>query len=208
MSFVLFPPLSPDDSEYVSSLKWTQRPLTYAPGDEQHGRGWNQDSWERELSLSQTDPQLVFDYARARLINFDIAPAKLAHFTPSWTIKERLPQAGDIVFQRTHLLGLGWRFVIDVLSVTRIVRVVDESHYFELQYTTTKGHPECGTARYRVARIGDQVLFSIDSVARPGLWITRLATSIITRHIQLAITKGILDMMVQGVRLDLAAQES
>ncbi len=207
MKIHLFPGVNPDDTVYLKHPNWMKRSLTYASGDEAHGTGWNTDNWERQLGFPGAEPANVFQSARARLINLDFQPLNLVQFTSLWAIKERLPQPGDTIFQRTHVLKLGKLLLVDVLSATQLIGVTDEPHCFGFQYTTTLGHPECGTARYQVSLEEKDVSFRIHAIARPGLWTTKLAKPIITRRLQLKIAKGMLDTMVQGVRLDLAAQE-
>lgn len=202
MRLIFFPSPAPDDTPYTTDPTWTERPLSYLLGDEQGQRGWHDDHWERPLDIPSIVPSRIFEQARARLINFDFLPSELVQFTGQWNVEGRLPQVGDVVFQRTHLLRLG-RSLIDVLSATRIAEVIDEPQRFVLRYVTTQGHPECGTAYYQIIQESDRVFFRIHAISQPALWTTRLVKPIITRPLQIRITKGILDGMATSVLLDL-----
>lgn len=202
MRFQFFPSPTPDDSHYTTAPTWASRPLSYQLGDEQQSRGWYDDHSERQLTVPNVAPSRIFEQARARLINFDFLPSELVQFTGRWNVEGRMPQVGDVVFQRTHLVQLG-RPLVDVLSATHIGEMTDEPKRFILRYVTTKGHPECGTAYYQIIQESDTVYFRIHAVSKPGLWTTRLVKPLITRRVQLRITKGILDGMATSVRLDL-----
>lgn len=208
MKWQFFPSDSPDDSGQLQHPAWRDLPVSYSEGQESKSAGWDVDRWERELSVPGVAPEKVFEQARARLINFDILPARLAQFTTTWNVEGRLPQPGDIVFQRTHFLYVGNFHLIDILSATRVKTAVDAPDYFLLQYVTTQGHPEQGTARYELEKTAEgKVIFRINALSKPALFLTRLAKPIITRRVQLKLTQGILDTLEKGVRLDLTAQE-
>lgn len=207
MRLEFFPSLTPDDTVAATSPLWTTRALTYQPGDEDQSKGWYNDQWERQLVIPHSEPTRIFEQARARLINFDFLPSQLVQFTAQWNVESRLPQIGDVVFQRTHLFRLG-RPWVDVLSATHIGEVVDEAKRFTLSYITTKGHPECGTASYQVIQENDAVYFRMNAISTPGLWATHLVKPIITRPLQIRITKGILDGMMTAVLLDLTDESN
>ncbi len=202
--FSFFPGSDNDDTPRVLDDAWRKRPLTYANGDEAKSGGWKDDHWQREFKVLDVDAERIFDEARARLINFDVLPIAQAQLTTLWNVETRLPQPGDVIFQRTHFVRFGGFNLVDILSATRLGEVMDAPDHFELQYISTQGHPECGTSRYRV-EIDDRgrVMFRIHTISKPALWLTRLANPIITRRFQLKITHAVLDTMVQGVLMDL-----
>lgn len=208
MEFAFLQSAYPDDSAKLQEAKWNGLATSYADGDETKSSGWYIDHWERELSVAGIEAEQVFEQARSRLINFDLVPPHLAQFTTTWNIEGRMPEAGDRVFQRTRFFHLGSLQLVDVFSMTCVAQVIDEEKRFLLQYLTTQGHPESGTARYVIERTEDnRVFFRIHAIAKPTLWTTRLVKRFITRPIQLKITKGILDTMERGLRLDLTGQE-
>lgn len=207
MCLEFFPSITPDDTVAAARPLWTTRSLTYQLGDEHQSKGWYDDRWERQLVIPHSGPTRIFEQARARLINFDFLPSLLVQFTAQWNVESRLPKIGDVVFQRTHLVRLD-RPWVDVLSATHISDVVDEAKHFTLRYITTKGHPECGTASYQVIQENDAVYFRIHAISKPALWTTRLVKPIITRPLQIRITKGILDGMMTAVLLDLTDESS
>lgn len=208
MNFDVFPSKNNRDYLNLTDPIWRNRPVTYQPSDENKSSGWNNDHWEREIKVPGADPTKIFEQARARLINFDIMPVDILEVTPSWTIEGRLPHSGDLLFQRTHLLKIGGFRLLDVLSATRIDEVIDEPRRFVLQYTATKGHPEKGTAWYTLEHTDDdRVVFMLKSMSKPANLLTQLGTRIITRPIQLKITRAILDTFAKGVLLDLTGYE-
>lgn len=206
MNLHFFPSQTPNDTTRISL--WHDRDLSYHPGDETTSSGWNQEQWEREIIAPGIDPARIFEQARARLINFDVLPPELLEITTQWNVEERLPQAGDLIIQRTHLFKIGSFRLVDVLSAGQIVQIVDESRHFSLQYVTVKGHPEKGTSTYTITCTDDdRVLFTMQPISKPGNWLTRLVNPIITRRVRLRVTHAILDTLAKGVLLDLTGYE-
>ncbi|MBI5930903.1 MAG: DUF1990 family protein [Chloroflexi bacterium] len=206
MNFDFFPSTSPDDAKHLN--RWRKRSLSYHPGDETTSSGWSQDHWEREIRVPGLDPAKIFEQARARLINFDVLPPELLEITTQWNLEERMPQAGDLIFQRTHLFKMGNFRLADVLSAVQIAQIVDEPRRFVLQYITVKGHPEKGISTYTLTwSDDDRVLFTMQPISKPANWLTRLGGPFITRRTQLKITHAILDTLAKGVLLDLTGYE-
>jgi uncharacterized protein (UPF0548 family) len=205
MRFTFFPQTDPNDSSLLQNPTWQERPLTYIEGDEKRSNGWKHDKWECEIMVSRADAATIFDQARARLINFDILPPTIMHVTTQWNFEGRLPQQGDVIFQRTHLIRIGNWHVVDVLSATRLGKVIDEPDLFSLVYIATKGHPEKGYSRYSLRPTGNHsVMFRIETISQPANMLTKLANPIITRRTQLKITHSVLDTMERGVIMDLS----
>lgn len=206
MDFDFFPAQECDDSSYVQSPKWRDRPITYQDGDEQRSKGWRFDTWERVLDVPGVPAEHVFQQARARLISMDVLPRDILTYTVQWQVEERLPQAGDLLFQRTHLLQFAGRYWLDVLSATRLGDVQDVDNGFMLQYIATEGHPERGFSKYAVINDGTSVRFTIETVSQPANWLTKLVGKMITRPMQLKITNAVLDYMQNSIRLDLSEE--
>lgn len=205
MRFAFFQPTDPDDSRFLEHPNWRARPLTYHQGDENQSGGWKYDEWEHEIKVPRANAATIFDQARARLINFDIIPSTIMNVTTQWNLEGRLPQQGDVIFQRTHLIRIGNLHVVDVLSATRLGEVVDESDHFSLVYIATQGHPEKGFSRYSLRPNGEHsVIFKIETTSQPANILTKLASPIITRRTQLKITHSVLDTMERGVIMDLS----
>jgi uncharacterized protein (UPF0548 family) len=205
MRFAFFQPSEPDDTRFLEHPDWRERPLTYTQGDENRSGGWKYDEWEREIKVPRADAATIFEQARARLINFDIIPPTIMHITTQWNHEGRLPQQGDVIFQRTHLIRIGNLHLVDVLSATRLGEVVDDADCFSLVYIATKGHPEKGFSRYSLRPSGEHsVTFKIETTSQPANFLTKLANPIITRRTQLKITYSVLDTMERGVIMDLS----
>ncbi len=203
MQFHFFPPRYNDDTQRLLSSAWQNRPNNYQLRDENVSSGWKHDEWVRVFDIPSATPAEIFQQARARIISMDIIPPRLMELTAQWNVEDRLPQVGDLLFQRTHLLGMrGWH-VADILSATRMGDVIDEPERYELQYIAVKGHPEKGASRYIVANDGQQVRFTIKPVSKPANILTQLANPIITRRVQVHVTNSILDYVVTAVTLDL-----
>lgn len=203
MRFDFFPSHQTDDMIYVTDPKWQNLPNSYQAGDETKSRGWRQDQWERTFEVAGVTPAHIFQQARARLISMDIAPPSLLELTAQWNVEARLPQMGDVLFQRSHLFRVGNVRFADLLSAVRIGDVVDESDRFELQVVALKGHPERGVSRYILLNDGNYVWFRIAPISKPANIFTQLANPILTRRIQVYLTESMLDYVVTAVTLDL-----
>lgn len=206
MDFDFFPPAKPDDTTAFQNSRWQERTTTYQPGDEEKTDGWKHDQWERSLLVPGIAVSTVFAQARARIISMDILPSDILEYTAQWNIEGRLPQENDLIFQRMHLVRLSNIRLIDVLSATRIGKVIDEPQYFALQYIATKGHPERGFSVYTLQQQAKSVLFTIRTISQPANIFTKLANPIIVRRTQLHITKAVLDYVKTSVQLDLSGE--
>ncbi|PJF40396.1 MAG: hypothetical protein CUN55_12775 [Phototrophicales bacterium] len=180
MRFSFFSPQASDDTRYILDPQWLSLPNSYHVGDETRSQRWKQDQWLKTFNIPQVPPEKIFQQARARLISMDIISPQILELTAQWNVEGRLPQAGDLLFQRTHLVRLGNIHIIDLLSATRITSVVDEPARFVLQYTTLKGHPEKGISNYIIENNGENVTFSIQSIAKPANIITQLVNPFFT----------------------------
>jgi uncharacterized protein (UPF0548 family) len=201
VQIVLFPSSSPDDTSYLTHPDWRDRGITYTVGDEQHGTGWRHDHHRVTLTAPGVAAETIFEQARARLINMEIVSSRLLVYTAAWNVEGRLPQAGDLIFQRTHFIRLGEHALVDLLSAVRLGEVIDQPGLFELEYISTQGHPECGASRFIVSVDNNAVRLQMVVVSAAGLMTTRLVRPF-TRWFQLKITHNILDTIAQGVRLD------
>ena len=205
MQFEIFPKGSLDDCVFFDKPAWQNRTVTYKAGDEDTSGGWRYDFWERSLDVPNVSAEAIFEQARARLISMDVIPDDLLEYTVQWQVENRLPQVNDLLFQRTHLIHMRDFRVLDVLSATRIGKLVDEPNLFMLQYIATEGHPECGRSNYSVIKEDDTVRFTIDTISKPALLLTKLAKPF-TRRTQLKITNAVLDYMQNAIRLDLSEE--
>lgn len=204
MRFDFFPSNQNDDTKHVTDPQWQNLASNYQSGDENVVRGgWRKEEWQRILEAPQVSLDVIFQQARARLISMDIAPISLLELTAQWNVEDRLPQVGDLIFQRSHLFRMGNLRLADLLSAVRIGDVVDEPNRFELQVVALKGHPERGASRYILLNDGHHVWFRMAPISKPANTLTRLADPILTRRIQVYVTASMLDYMVTAVTLDL-----
>lgn len=100
--------------------------------------------------------------------------------------------SGSVVGLVTRQVGL-W-----LLFSCRVDSVIDEADRFGFVYATLPGHPECGYESFVVALIGDDVVFEIDAVSRPGIALVRVAAPI-TRVIQRRATEAYLDALATWI---------
>ena len=101
-------------------------------------------------------------------------------------------EAGSVVGLVTRQMGL-W-----LLFACRVESVIDEPERYGFVYATLPGHPECGYESFVVALDGDDVVFEIEAVFRPGIALVRLAAPI-TRGIQERATRAYLDALATWV---------
>lgn len=99
---------------------------------------------------------------------------------------------GSVVALVTRTMGM-W-----LLFACRVESVIDEPDRFGFVYATLPGHPECGYESFVVALIGDDVVFEIDAVSRPGIAIVRVAAPV-TRVIQKRATEAYLDALATWI---------
>jgi uncharacterized protein (UPF0548 family) len=101
-------------------------------------------------------------------------------------------EAGSVVGLVTRQMGL-W-----LLFACRVESVIDEPERHGFVYATLPGHPECGYESFVVAMNGDDVVFEIEAVSRPGIALVRLAAPV-TRGIQERATRAYLDALTTWV---------
>ncbi|NDJ87215.1 MAG: DUF1990 family protein [Chloroflexi bacterium] len=202
MTLDFLPAHHADDTAKILASKWQDRGASYTAGDEHTGRGWHTAKYRRTLSFPGPEVAAVFDQARARLINCDFVPFHRATFTGIWNSQGRLPQPGDLLFQRFHLLRFAGRSLLDLLATARIADLNDQPGYFTIQTSTTRGHPIPGSADYAVAVERGEVVFEMQVIARPGTMFTWLTWPLVSWY-QKKFWQAILTTMVKGVRLDL-----
>jgi uncharacterized protein (UPF0548 family) len=99
---------------------------------------------------------------------------------------------GSTVALVTRQLGL-W-----VLAACRVEALVDAAARFGLAYATLPGHPACGYESFLVRLDGDDVLFEIDVVSRPGVPLARLGGPV-TRRLQRNAATAYLEAMATWV---------
>jgi uncharacterized protein (UPF0548 family) len=92
---------------------------------------------------------------------------------------------GSTVAIVTRQLGL-W-----VLAACRIESVIDEPGSFGFIYATLPDHPECGYESFVVANHGEDVVFTIEAVSRPGIPLVRFGQPV-TRLLQQRATDAYL----------------
>jgi uncharacterized protein (UPF0548 family) len=92
----------------------------------------------------------------------------------------------------TRQLGL-W-----ILAACRVESLVDEPARFGFVYATLPGHPESGYESLVVRLDGDDVVFEVDAVSRPGVPLVRIGGPV-ARHLQRKAANGYLDAMATWV---------
>jgi uncharacterized protein (UPF0548 family) len=79
---------------------------------------------------------------------------------------------GSTVALVSRQLGL-W-----VLVACQVATLVDEPSRFGFVYATLPDHPECGYESFVVRLDGDDVVFEIEAVSRPGILLTRIGAPV------------------------------
>lgn len=100
---------------------------------------------------------------------------------------------GSIVALVTRQLGL-W-----ILAACRVEALVDEPSRFGFVYATLPDHPACGYESFVVRRDGDDVVFEIDVVSRPGVPLARIGAPV-ARLLQRNAANAYLDAMENWVQ--------
>ena len=88
-------------------------------------------------------------------------------FAPEWTMSMCPPAPiarGIVVAYAARVLGLWWSYGC------RILEVIDEPTRYGFVYGTVAGHAECGEERFLDEFDGDDVVFSLFAMSRPGRW--------------------------------------
>ncbi len=102
---------------------------------------------------------------------------------------------GSTVAVLTRQLGV-W-----VLAACRVHSVIDEPTRFGFVYATLPDHPECGYESFIVTDTGDQILFEIEAVSRPGIAIVRLGAPV-TKIVQRRASDAYLTALQNWVEAD------
>ena len=134
-----------------------------------------------------------------RVIGTDLADFRLAsEGLESWTAHrgsgvdvfpaEAELVAGSTVGIRTRQLGL-W-----VVAACRVESVIDEPNRRGFVYSTLPGHPECGYESFIVGFDGDEVIFEIEAVSKPGIALVKVAAPL-TRKLQQRASEAYLDAL-------------
>jgi uncharacterized protein (UPF0548 family) len=96
--------------------------------------------------------------------------------------------AGTTVGIRTRQLGL-W-----VVAACRVESVIDEPTRRGFVYSTLPDHPECGYESFVVDLDGDDVVFAIEAVSKPGIVLVR-AVAPLARELQRRASEAYLDAL-------------
>ncbi|MGH9232497.1 MAG: DUF1990 family protein [Acidimicrobiales bacterium] len=86
-----------------------------------------------------------------------------------------------------------------ILAACRVETLVDDPSRFGFVYATLPDHPECGYESFVVRLDGDDVVFEIDAVSRPGVALARLGGPV-TRLLQRNAGNAYLGAMETWVR--------
>lgn len=169
---------TPEDVErYVAEridVEPTARPATSPP------LGFRRERFARTVGTGTADLDRATDGLRAwaahRGSGVDVYPAD----TPL--------TEGATVGIRTRQLGL-W-----VVAACRVETVIDEPARRGFVYSTLPDHPECGYEWFVVRLEGDQVVFEIEAVSKPGVALIRLGEPV-ARRLQRRATEAYLDAL-------------
>jgi uncharacterized protein (UPF0548 family) len=146
--------------------------------------GFHRTSASCTIGTTQAD----FERARAGLRNW---AAHRGSGIEIWPDQVELVE-GETVAIVTRQLGL-W-----VTAACRITTVIDRPDAFSFTYATLPDHPECGYESFILRRTGDDVVFEIEAVSKPGIALGRLASPI-TRQIQERATDAYLSALARVV---------
>ena len=205
--FQFLPSQTTTDTAIFEQAEWLERPTSHTIGDEDQSSRWNRDSLEHPLNVGPISIDDIFQQARARLISMDIIPASVLEYTGQWMVEARMPQADDLIFQRTHMLQFNGRPLFDLVSAVRIANVIDEDACFALHFVTTIGHPVRGHSQFAVKKNDDHVAFAINAVSKPATWFSRLASPMARRK-QFQVKHSIFNYLQTTIRLDLAGEHT
>jgi uncharacterized protein (UPF0548 family) len=112
----------------------------------------------------------LFEVVRDRLFAYDIFPPRVIRFglCPEGPLSK-----GTTIVQRVRLGPISLEMAVRVIAAWDLEE--DGAREAGYTYATVKGHPECGTASFRVMldRNGN-VDVVVEARSRPGLLVTRL----------------------------------
>ena len=131
--------------------------------------GFHQDTFTRTIGSGSAH----FDRARQGLAHWAAHRRSGVEVFP----EDAALVPGATVAILTRQLGL-W-----VLAACRIESVIDEPTRFGFVYATLPDHPECGYEWFIVSLVGEEVVFTIEAVSRPGVPLVRLGAPV-TRLLQ------------------------
>lgn len=176
-------PSDADVERYVGArvgVEPTARPAPSPPP------GFRSERFSQRIGRGDADFERAADGIRAWVAHsgsgVDVLPAELPL------------EVGATVGIRTRQLGL-W-----VVAACRVAEVVDEPDRYGFVYATLPDHPECGYESFYIRRDGDdEVIFDIEAVSKPGIWLVRLGSPV-TRELQRRATEAYLAALESYVR--------
>jgi uncharacterized protein (UPF0548 family) len=172
----------------MNPARWQTAAPTAVPTDDPAG-GWRRDHDEATLAAGPARAAAA-ERARAALLAYRVfPPSLLVAAMPGLTV-----EPGATIVQGFRLGPLG------VIAAARVLTVFDRDREgvrrTGFSYVTLAGHPERGAITLAIVEDerAEVVRFEIDSISRPGHWLTRLGAPL-ARRIQRAAIRGALDRM-------------
>jgi uncharacterized protein (UPF0548 family) len=151
------------DVKYLD--EWQDAPLSFTTGQATDSN-WHKKSYE-EIILPEADGR-SFQTAADHLLRFHFYPQHILSFTSDFTLEQRRLRRGDRIVQRIHLLRLLGRPILDVMTITEVTNVVDESHRAGFSYVSVFPHVVQG--QWQAAVVWDEsgaLRLTVDSILRP-----------------------------------------
>ena len=144
---------------------WNNAPLNYVPG-QSIDENWHTDHYVQQLGNDVTGK--LYRTASKLLMQYQFYPEDVLTHVSDFDVFERPIQVGDRIVQRVHVFQLLGKPILDVITMTEVVQVIDEPRRCGFTYATVDKHVEQGewTAVLEWQQNGD-VIFTMDAVSRP-----------------------------------------
>lgn len=145
---------------------WDKAPLNFHVDQLDEG-SWHHDHYEQ---LIGHDPSgHIFQIAAYYLLRHAFYPETLMTTTTDYGLQDRRAKVGDRIVQRIHLLKFLEKPILDVIGMTEVTQIVDNSRHAMLVYATVDTHVEQGQwcASVEWLPTGNVVL-SVSTVSRPA----------------------------------------
>ena len=119
------------------------------------------------------------EYDLEFLFRYDVFPPRILKFLGEWQMENREMRVGDVIVQQAQVppISVGLKFIFGV----RILSIHRSEKEASFSYGTLQGHPETGTNKFSVYISREALFVAVQTVAAPGLFLSRLLGPVFTR---------------------------
>ncbi len=144
---------------------WNDVPLNYAPGQTIDGN-WHNDHFEKRIGHDITGN--LFQTAAALLQQYEFYPKDIIAVVGDHHVYRRQIEVGDRIVHRVHVFQFRGRPILDAITMTEVINVINEPRRYGITYATVETHVEQGEWTAVVTwQQNNDVVLTIDSLSRP-----------------------------------------